>query len=50
MGIMLTVGILFCLVAALVLTVDSMAMRWVEGGQPDPFQGLDQVPPARRRS
>jgi hypothetical protein len=50
MGIVLTVAILFALLAALVLTVDSMAMAWIEGGQPDPFQGPDQVPPAQRRS
>jgi len=35
---------------ALVLTVDAMAMAWIEGGQPDPFQGLGQEPPAQRRS
>jgi len=32
MGIVLTVAILFALLAALVLTVDSMAMAWIEGG------------------
>ncbi|HEX7461307.1 MAG TPA: hypothetical protein VF317_03960 [Dermatophilaceae bacterium] len=50
MGIMLTVAILFALLVALVLTVDAMAMAWIEGGQPDPFQGLGQEPPAQRRS
>ena len=31
MGIMLTVAILFALLVALVLTVDAMAMAWIEG-------------------
>jgi len=47
--ILLTVIMLFVLTSALVLLVDSMAMGWVEKGQPDPFLDLDQVSMARAR-
>jgi len=40
----------FFLAAVVVLTVDSLAMRWVENGQPDPFHNLDRVALARRRN
>jgi hypothetical protein len=49
MGTILTVTMLFALIAVLVLLVDSMAMHWVEGGQPDPFRDLDEVSLARLR-
>ncbi|MEP7034096.1 MAG: hypothetical protein ABI662_02175 [Dermatophilaceae bacterium] len=39
----------FFLAAALVLSVDSLATRWVEKGQPDPFQDLERVSLARLR-
>jgi hypothetical protein len=41
---------MFFLAAVVVLTVDSLAMRWVENGQPDPFHNLDRVALARRRN
>jgi hypothetical protein len=41
---------IFFVAAVVVLTVDSLAMRWVENGQPDPFHNLDRVALARRRS
>lgn len=50
MGNMLTLMMWFFLAAVLVLSVDSLAMRWVEKGQPDPFHNLDRVSMARRRS
>jgi hypothetical protein len=40
----------FFLAAVVVLSVDSLAMRWVENGQPDPFHNLDRVALARRRN
>ena len=40
----------FFLAAVVVLAVDSLAMRWVEKGQPDPFHNLDRVSLATRRS
>ena len=46
----LIVTLFFMLIAALVLVVDSMAMQWVDRGQPDPFDNLDRVPMARRRN
>ena len=49
MGNMATVIMLYFLAAALVLSFDSLAMRWVEKGQPDPFHNLDRVSLARRR-
>jgi hypothetical protein len=49
MGTILTVTMLLVLIAVLVLLVDSMAMQWVEGGQPDPFSDLDEVSLARLR-
>lgn len=50
MGSMLTVMMWYVLAAVLVLSVDSLAMRWVEKGQPDPFHSLDRVALARRRN
>ena len=50
MGTILTLMMLFFLAAVLVLSADSLAMRWVEKGQPDPFVDLDQVSVARRRN
>jgi hypothetical protein len=47
--ISLTVIFLFILASLLVLSVDSLAMGWVEKGQPDPFHNLDQVSMARLR-
>jgi len=41
---------MFFLAAVVVLAVDSLAMRWVENGQPDPFHNLDGVALARRRN
>ena len=49
MGAILILMMLFILAAVLVLSVDSLAMRWVEKGQPDPFLDLDHVSLARRR-
>jgi hypothetical protein len=40
----------FFLAAVVVLTVDSLAMRWVEKGQADPFHNLDRVAMARLRN
>lgn len=34
--------------AVVVLTVDALAMRWVEQGQPDPLKNLDRLPVARQ--
>lgn len=50
MGNVLTLMMWFVLAAVVVLAVDSLAMRWVEGGQPDPFRNLDRVTVARRRN
>ncbi|MEO8518193.1 MAG: hypothetical protein ABI438_03365 [Dermatophilaceae bacterium] len=47
--ILLTVGTLYVLTSVLVVSVDSMAMRWVEKGQSDPFRNLDDVSMARLR-
>ena len=49
MGAILILMMLFVLAAVLVLSVDSLAMRWVEKGQPDPFLDLHHVSLARRR-
>ena len=46
---MLSVAIWYCLAAVVVLTVDGLAVRWVEQGQPDPLRNLDRPPEARRR-
>ena len=46
---MLNVVMWYFLAAVVVLTVDALAMRWVEQGQPDPLQNLDRLPVARRR-
>ena len=37
----------YCVAAFVVLTVDGLAMRWVEQGQPDPLKNLDRPPVAR---
>jgi len=50
METMLIVMVLLVLIAVLVVLVDSMAMHWVEGGQPDPFRDLDEVSLARLRN
>lgn len=50
METILIVTVLLVLIAVLVLLVDSMAMQWVEGGQPDPFRDLDEVSLARLRN
>jgi hypothetical protein len=50
METILIVTVLLVLIAVLVLLVDSMAMQWVEGGQPDPFRDLDEVSMARLRN
>ncbi len=34
--------------AFVVLTVDGLAMRWVEQGQPDPLKDLDRTTVARQ--
>lgn len=47
--ILLTIGTLYVLTSFLVVSVDSMAMRWVEKGQSDPFRNLDDVSMARLR-
>ena len=46
---MLSVALWYCLFAIVVLTVDGLAMRWVEQGQPDPLRNLDRLPEARLR-
>lgn len=38
----------YCVAAFVVLTVDGLAMRWVEQGQPDPLKNLDRLPVARQ--
>jgi len=50
METMLIVMVLLVLIAVLVVLVDSMAMQWVERGQPDPFRDLDEVSLARLRN
>ena len=40
----------YCLAAVVVLSVDALAMRWVEKGQPDPLKNLDRLPVARLRN
>lgn len=46
---MLSVALWYCLAAIVVLTVDGLAMRWVEQGQPDPLRNLDRLSEARLR-
>ena len=50
METILIVTVLLVLIAVLVVLIDSMAMQWVEGGQPDPFRDLDEVSLARLRN
>ena len=50
MGILPTLIMWFFMAAVVVLSVDSLAMGWVEKGQPDPFRNLDRVSLARRRN
>ena len=47
---MLSVVGWYCLAAVVVLTVDALAMRWVEKGQPDPLHNLDRLPVAQLRN
>ncbi len=49
MGSMLTVMLWYFLAAGVVLSVDSLAMRWVEKGQLDPFHNLDPRASLTRR-
>ena len=46
---MLSVALWYCLAAIVVLTVDGLALRWVEQGQPDPLRNLDRLSEARLR-
>ena len=46
---MLTVVMWYFLAAVVVHTVDALAMRWVEQGQPDPLKNLDRLTAARLR-
>lgn len=40
----------YVLAAIVVLAADSLAIRWVHKGKPDPFHDLDQGSVSRRRT
>ena len=46
---LLSVVLWYILAAVVVLTVDGVAMRWVDKGQPDPLRNLHRLPVAQLR-
>lgn len=46
---LLSVVLWYIVAAVVVLTVDGVALRWVEKGQPDPLRNLHRLPVAQLR-